>query len=233
MPIKSPIRLDGPDLLWALGSFCALNRIPFDSELLLKRFPPPYSSEILIHAARALGFKIRGKTCAAKEIGRQHLPCLVVIHGPADDSEGKETPIEGVPAVSLAIVSEASAERIVIFMAGSNVPEIVTPDEFAARFASTAFLLKPGPKAIKDPDAVKETAFGFRWFVPELLKHKPIWRDVLLASLIIQLVALATPLFTQVIIDKVVVHRTESTLIVIAIGLAVFMIFSALLTWVR
>jgi ATP-binding cassette, subfamily B, bacterial HlyB/CyaB len=47
------------------------------------------------------------------------------------------------------------------------------------------------------------------------------------------LASLVTPLFTQVIIDKVVVHRTESTLIVIGIGLAVFMVFSSLLSWVR
>jgi subfamily B ATP-binding cassette protein HlyB/CyaB len=37
--------------------------------------------------------------------------------------------------------------------------------------------------------------FGFRWFVPELLRHKAIWRDVLLASSAIQLMALATPVF--------------------------------------
>ncbi|MGC2166297.1 MAG: peptidase domain-containing ABC transporter, partial [Gallionella sp.] len=59
------------------------------------------------------------------------------------------------------------------------------------------------------------------------------WRDVLIASLIIQVLALGGPLFTQVIIDKVIVHHTQSTLIVIGIGLGVFMIFSALLSWVR
>jgi subfamily B ATP-binding cassette protein HlyB/CyaB len=51
--------------------------------------------------------------------------------------------------------------------------------------------------------------------------------------LIIQVLALGMPLFTQVIIDKVIVHHTESTLIVIGIGMAVFMIFSSLLSWVR
>ncbi len=62
---------------------------------------------------------------------------------------------------------------------------------------------------------------------------KKVWRDVLIASLVIQLLALGTPLFTQTIIDKVVVHHTQSTLIVIAIGMAIFMIFSAILSWVR
>ena len=60
--------------------------------------------------------------------------------------------------------------------------------------------------------------FGFKWFVPELLKHRKVWRDVLWASLLLQLLALGLPLFTQAIIDKVVVHRTESTLIAIAIA---------------
>lgn len=236
MRFPTHTRLEGPALLWALGSFCALNRIPFDPDLLRRRFPPPYTAATLIQAARALGFKIRGKTCTADKITAQHLPCLAVVHSAAEsqaDLTETEQPGDTPPAVDLAIVSEATAERIVIFMAGSNTPEVITPAEFATRFAGTVFLLKSSPKVVKDPDAIKETVFGFRWFVPELLKHKPIWRDVLIASLIIQLVALATPLFTQVIIDKVVVHRTESTLIVIAVGLAVFMVFSALLTWVR
>lgn len=75
--------------------------------------------------------------------------------------------------------------------------------------------------------------FGFRWFIPELLKHKTVWRDVLAASLVLQLVGLTTPLFTQVIIDKVVVHQTGSTLLAIAGGLVMFLIFNAFLTWLR
>ena len=107
--------------------------------------------------------------------------------------------------------------------------------DFADRYAGIAFQLALITEGVKDPDAAKAqpAAFGFHWFIPELMKHKRVWRDVVLASLVIQLLALGTPLFTQVIIDKVVVHRTESTLIVIAIGLGVFMVFSSLLSWVR
>ena len=47
------------------------------------------------------------------------------------------------------------------------------------------------------------------------------------------MLALGLPLFTQAIIDKVVVNRTESTLIALGIGMTVFMLFTALLTWVR
>ncbi|MFZ5463005.1 MAG: hypothetical protein ACOZB1_05620, partial [Pseudomonadota bacterium] len=45
------------DLVWALGSFCALNRQPLDGGLLVKQFPPPHGADTLIHAARALGFR--------------------------------------------------------------------------------------------------------------------------------------------------------------------------------
>ena len=44
---------------------------------------------------------------------------------------------------------------------------------------------------LRDPNK-----FGFRWFLPELLKHKTIWCDVLIASLVLQLVGLTAPLFT-------------------------------------
>lgn len=57
--------------------------------------------------------------------------------------------------------------------------------------------------------SVGKGAFGFSWFIPELLRHRNLWRDVLLASLAIQLVGLATPLFTQVIIDKVIAHHRQ------------------------
>src|SRR4051812_36334674 len=73
--------------------------------------------------------------------------------------------------------------------------------------------------------------FGLRWFAAELLRHKTVWRDVLLGSLCIQLIGLATPLFTQVVIDKVVVHQTTSTLIAVALALAAFLLFNAGMTW--
>ena len=78
-----------------------------------------------------------------------------------------------------------------------------------------------------------ESKFGFRWFWAEFAKHKRVWRDVLAASLFIQLIGLATPLGTQVVIDKVVVHQTESTLIAIAVGLGMFLLFNAAMGWLR
>jgi len=233
------------DMVWAMGSFCALNRKPFDPDLLIRQFPPPYSADSLVHAARALGFRIKRQECAAEGIVGLNLPFLIVLH---EETSPKATPATIDPpndddAISIplvrrsrpAIVVQIDADKVVLFLAGTNAPKTLSAAEFATCYTGTAFQLALAQREINDPDgaASAQRNFGFGWFIPELLKHKQVWRDVLIASLIIQLLALGTPLFTQVIIDKVVVHRTESTLIVIGIGLAVFMVFSSLLSWVR
>lgn len=232
------------DVVWAMGSFCALNRKPFDGALLVQQFPPPYSADSLVHAARALGFKIKRKECDSAELASLKLPCLAVLHEPVvaeptdvvTDVDSSMVGVAPLPARARpAIIVQLTDDNVIYFEAGTNTPKTLPHAAFAALYAGTVFQLALATQGISDPDGAAngQKAFGFRWFIPELLKHKRVWRDVLFASLIIQLLALGTPLFTQVVIDKVVVHRTESTLIVIAIGLFVFMLFTALLTWVR
>ena len=230
------------DVIWVMGSFCALNRKPFDAGLLLKQFPPPYSSDSFVHAARALGFRIKRRDCDSNELSKFNLPCLVVLNETAlvakSDIKSNEVAEQGAtPAEQIAvpikyhpaIIVQIKDDNVILFEVGTNTPKTMSLPEFSTRFAGTAFQLALETKGIKDPDGAlrSQSEFGFRWFIPELLKHKRIWRDVLIASLIIQVLALGTPLFTQVIIDKVVVHHTQSTLIVIGIGLAVFILFRA------
>ena len=236
-------QLEPAQLVWAVGSLCALNRIPFDAELLLKQFPPPYTTDTLIHAVRALGFRIKLKHREASALGEVATPCLALLASPKDEvtavvevpaTEDAATNEAVMPAAHLGLVTDVSPERVQYFEAGTNAPTELPHEAYAERYIGVVFLVAKGRPPILDPDVVgSATRFGFRWFVPDLLKHKKVWRDVLLASLVMQLLALGTPLFTQTIIDKVVVHRTESTLVVIAIGMAVFMVFSAILTWVR
>ena len=228
------------DVVWALGSFCALNRRPFDAGLLTQQFPPPYTPDSLIGAARALGFRIKRQRCAPLAVAGLHLPALILLHEVPAVSDAPQTEAaddaphpEGVGRP--AILIRADQEAVTLFTAGTNVPVTLAQEAFAARFTGLAFEIAPTLETARDPDAVKATrrAFGFHWFVPELLKYRPVWRDVLLASLVIQLLALGAPLLTQVVIDKVIVHRTFDTLMVIAFALIVVTLFSALLSWVR
>lgn len=137
------------------------------------------------------------------------------------------------------LIIRTDGERLLCFRSGSKSPETVPLDQVVSRFLPHIILVsREAPSVVDnsqgDPDGVSQPLrFGFRWFVPEILRHKPIWRDVLLASLVIQLVGLATPLFTQVVIDKVVVHQTKSTLVVIGLGMFMFLVFNGIMTWLR
>lgn len=136
-----------------------------------------------------------------------------------------------------ALILQADAANVLIVEPDDATPRTIPLSEFNTRYLGHITRIAPKADPAADPDSEAQARqarkFGFGWFIPELLKHKRLWQEVLLASLVIQLIALATPLFTQTIIDKVVVHRTQSTLIVIAIGMALFMLFSAGLSWLR
>jgi len=153
-----------------------------------------------------------------------------------------ETPATGAPTppplVALLIV-KATDDRLLFFRPGSQSPETMAITEAATRLAPELILVAKEATTGTGKDgaiagfAQEKKAFGFSWFIPELKKHKNLWRDVLLASLAIQTVGLTTPLFTQVIIDKVIVHQTSSTLIVLGVGLVMFMLFTSAMTWLR
>lgn len=136
------------------------------------------------------------------------------------------------------LIVQADAERILYFVPGAETPETLRRQEFLERFEARVLRVERHPAAnheLADPadGLAGRPAFGFKWFIPELMKHKRIWRDVLLASLAIQLLGLGLPIFTQIVIDKVVVHQTYSTLQVVGVGMALFMAFSAIMTWLR
>lgn len=78
-----------------------------------------------------------------------------------------------------------------------------------------------------------QIVFGFKWFFNEILVYKQVISEVMLGSFIVQLFGLVTPLFTQVILDKVIVHRSIMTLDVLAVGFVIVMIFELLLNFSR
>jgi len=147
--------------------------------------------------------------------------------------------------VTPVLLVKADEERVLFFRTEAEQPETILLTEFSKHFRNDILLVARDTAqtaadleaeqatSAPQPPAPGHTPFGFRWFVPELMKHKRIWRDILIASLAIQLVGLVTPLFTQVIIDKVIVHQTQSTLIAIAAGLVMFMLFNSAMTWLR
>jgi ATP-binding cassette subfamily B protein len=75
--------------------------------------------------------------------------------------------------------------------------------------------------------------FGLRWFMPEIVRQKGLLRDVAIAALTLHVLALAVPIFFQLVIDKVVVHRGYSTLYVLSAGVMLALAFEAVFSFLR
>jgi subfamily B ATP-binding cassette protein HlyB/CyaB len=214
------------DFLWCAGALCQLHRFAFDQALFAAQFPAPHSTVTLIDGVAQLGFKCGLRIQRAETVNGWPLPCIAFLTAAArDDAPGVVRPV---------LLLRADSQRVLLLHAGEATPAPIAYEEFARTFTGQVLFAAPREHAHDeaDPDS-PVSRFGFGWFAAELLKYRSVWRDVLLASLAIQLLALATPLFTQVVIDKVVVHHTINTLIAIGIAMAVFMIFSATMSWVR
>lgn len=251
-----PTQVSGEALVWALGALARLNRVPFDAKLVLQQFAPPYRLETLHEAATSLGFKVGLSHVEARDLVHLSFPCLAVLTPRAADhptsvepiaaDDPKVTPLNpprragdpgiGLPPLHRLVLIVKADERTVCFFEAID-PNLQTAgiEEFTDQFAGHVLQFVRQQPAATGHQGEEEKArrFGFSWFIPELLKHKGIWREVLLASLVIQLMALATPIFTQVVIDKVVVHQTLNTLVVIGIALAAFMLFTAFMSFAR
>ncbi len=75
--------------------------------------------------------------------------------------------------------------------------------------------------------------FGFRWFIPEIIRQRSLFRDVALAALVLYGLGLATPIFFQLVIDKVLVHQSYATLTVLTIGIGIALVFDAIFSFLR
>src|SRR5215471_8439996 len=56
--------------------------------------------------------------------------------------------------------------------------------------------------------------FGFSWFIPEVVRNGGTFRDIAIAAVMLQVLALALPIFIQITVDKVLVHQAYTTLYV-------------------
>ena len=106
--------------------------------------------------------------------------------------------------------------------------EMLERDVFCSYWDGEVLFLKRH-HAITDPNQ----PFGLRWFIPEILKQKVAFRDIAIAALMLHLLALASPIFFQLVIDKVLVHQSSSTLWVLAVGIVIALVFDAIFGFLR
>ncbi len=78
-----------------------------------------------------------------------------------------------------------------------------------------------------------ERPFGLGWFVSEVWAERAAFRDVAVGALVLHVLALTSPLFFQVVIDKVLTHNSFATLYVLTVGVVAAILFEAAFTFLR
>jgi len=122
------------------------------------------------------------------------------------------------------IIAKVADENAMVLNHDSNKPILLNVESLFEIWDGTAiFIAKKGIEA-------NETMFSFKWFIPTVLKFKCEFIQVLSAVFVVQILGILTPVMTQVVVDKVLSHRSMSTLHVLAIGIGLVYVFDLILS---
>lgn len=200
--------------LAALEVVAQLNKVSIDSRAIIKKYAlieEEPSLNILIRICKNEGFKTKLKELSLSNLLKYPLPAIA--------------PLKNNKFITILKVDEEKNE-LLLYDKEKNEPYTMLFEEFKQISNNKVIILKH--KIINE-----NVRFGFKWFFVQIMKYKRIVTEVLIASFVIQLFGLVTPLFTQVILDKVLVHQSISTLKVIAIAFLAVIVFELLLNLVR
>ncbi len=181
--------LSTDEALWLLGSLAGYHRKPFDAELLTRRFPPPWDLSSLIEALAVLGMHARAGPWPAAAHPEPPLPAAGFMRAESPHNPGQPL-----------LLASREDGQISLFKPGEAPRELNNLLELTDEAEPWLLLCSAQPDLVHtEPDADTPTpdgpagsraksknsqrAFGFSWFIPELLRHRNLWRDVLLASL--------------------------------------------------
>ena len=122
------------------------------------------------------------------------------------------------------IIAKSTADKVMILSPDDGQPQLLDYQSLFEIWDGTCvFIAKKGLEA-------SEASFSFKWFIPTILKFKKEFIQVLIAVFVVQILGILTPVMTQVVVDKVLSHRSMSTLYVLAIGIGLVYIFDLVLS---
>ena len=205
----------GPDTgLICLVRLLQMLGLPADDQQLRHQYAEPgrpISAEAMVRAIKRLDLKGRLLRSNAAELARLPTPAIVEM------TSGDFMVLGGVRDGALLLLDARSGQ---VTTQGTA--------EFRASWTGRVILVTRRATL-----GGKGSKFDISWFIPAILKYRRLFIEVLIASFFLQLAALVTPLFFQVIIDKVLVHRGMTTLDVLVFALIVVSVFEVVLGGLR
>lgn len=165
----------------------------------------------MLRCAKDLKLKARSVTATWLELKKLPLPAIVEL------KDG-----------SFYIVGRVTDDEAIVQIPSQNRPQVIKRAEFEYDWTGRVVLM-----ARRASLADVARRFDISWFMEAMHKYRHLLAEVLVASFFLQLFALVTPLFFQVITDKVLTHRGYTTLDVLIVGLIVVSVFETVLGALR
>lgn len=179
----------------------------------------PFTTQTILLAAKLMDLSARTVAQDPKRLDKAPLPAV------AQDVEGRYFIVAKYDS---GVVSGRTATPMLLIQRPGEAPSVLSLIEFLAIWNGQMIFFTS-----KASFAGEISKFDFTWFIPAVVKYRKLLGEVLLISFILQLIGLATPMFFQVVMDKVLVNHAMKTLNVIAIGLICATLFEAVLTGIR
>jgi len=165
----------------------------------------------MLRCARDLGLKARVYRTDWLRLARTPLPAIATLR-------------DG----GFLVVAKAAEDKVLVQSPLAPRPVLMTRDELLAIWDGGLILMT---RRAGLSDVTRR--FDITWFLGAIHKYRHLLSEVLVASFFLQLFGLVSPMFFQVVIDKVLVHRALSTLDVLVIGLLTISVFEAVLGILR
>tara|TARA_R110001592_G_scaffold135108_1_gene351038 strand:- start:10279 stop:12567 length:2289 start_codon:yes stop_codon:yes gene_type:complete len=205
--------------LHSLVAIARFHQLPAEPEQLAHQFAEPgkpFSDTEILSAAKALTLRAKCVSPGFSQLKNDTLPAIAkaqdgsyfILARLGENTDGEST----TRTYLIHNLSEAS-------------PRSVSQEEFESLWSGELILVTRRQGLGES----LQQKFDISWFIPSLIKYRKLFSEVLIASFFLQLFALVTPLFFQVVMDKVLVHRGFTTLDVLAIGFFVIVVFEAFL----
>jgi ATP-binding cassette, subfamily B, bacterial HlyB/CyaB len=216
--------LESQTALECLARIAAYHGVDLPAERLRHAYAvgdAPVSQTLLLRMAKEAGLRARSARLAWDTLFRlgEAYPALVrlangnwiIVSGAGEGPGGEE---------QVSVIDPLAVRQ--------NEPLIVGKDRFCANWLGEAILIKRDRAA-----AGSQQTFGFRWFIPELFREWRLFADVAVAAILLYALGLALPIFFQLVIDKVLVHESFTTLYVLAGGAVGALVFDSIFNFLR
>jgi len=200
-----------PTAIPVLTMLLRFHGIATQSQQLVHQYGKEMSVTQILRAARELRVKAKALTTTLAELSHLPLP-LIALH-----KNG-----------SFFVLVKCTEDEMVVVEGETKQKISYTPQQLGEIWSGTVILMTRRTSLV---DLARR--FDVTWFLQAIHKYRKLLAEVLLASFFLQLFALVSPVFFQVIIDKVLVHHGMTTLNVLIIGLIFITLFETLLTGLR